>query len=107
MYEDKVAENIKTERIPKASLDAAVIDLKYIETTYFTSANYLRKNNSKVLFLFGLNYIKDPADWDYIISKLNSTLRLISLWKAIDRLGMNANGEFSWIDKDQLNTLSN
>lgn len=107
MYEDKVAENIKTQRIPKANLDAAVIDLQYIETTYFTSANYLRKNNSEVLFLFGPNYIKDPADWDYIISKLNSTPRLISLWKASDRLGMNANGEFSWIDKDHLNTLSN
>lgn len=105
MYEDKVAENIQTQRIPKANLNAAITDLKYIEKTYFTSPNYLRKNDSEILFLFGPNYIKDPLDWEYINSKLNTTPQYINLWKGSNRLGNLSSGEFSWIDRNHLNTL--
>ena len=107
MYEDKVAENIQTLRIPKINLNAAVTDLQYIENTYFTSKNYLRIDNSEILFLFGPNYIKDPLDWEYISSKLNVTPKFINLWKASDRLGRLSSGEFSWIDKYHMNTLHN
>lgn len=107
MYEDKVAENLQTQRIPKQNLKAAILDLEYIENTYFASKNYLRKDNSEILFLFGPNYITDSLDWDYISTKLKSTPKFINLWKASDRLGNNSSGEFSWIDKYHTNTLIN
>lgn len=107
MYEDKVAENLKTQRIPTVNLNAAITDLKYIESTYFTSPNYLRKDNTEMLFLFGPNYIKDSLDWNQIELKLQSKPKLITLWKASNRLGSHSSGEFSWIDKNHTNTLSN
>lgn len=107
MYEDKVAENLKTQRIPTVNLTAAIADLQYIENAYFTSANYLRKDNTEMLFLFGPNYIKDSLDWDQIDLKLQSKPKLITLWKASNRLGSHSSGEFSWIDKNHTNTLSN
>lgn len=105
MYEDKVAKHTLTQRIPTANLNAAITDLQYIEQTYFTSPNYLRMNRSELLFVFGPDYINDSLDWIDIMAKLKTNPTFMSLWKAKDNFGKYAGGEFSWVDRDHLNTL--
>lgn len=105
MYEDKVAKNTQTQRIPTANLNAAITDLQYIEKTYFKSPNYLRMNKSELLFIFGPDYINDSLDWVDIMAKLKTNPTFMSLWKDRNNLGKYAGGEFSWIDKNHLNTL--
>lgn len=108
MYEDKTAEFLSKQNVGSENIAAAVTDLQYIENTYFTSPNYLKNNNnSELLFLFGPNYITEPLDWSTIMSQMNSTPTLMTLWKASPRVGQYAGGEFSWIDSNHMSTLSN
>ena len=105
MYEDHVAEHAINERISASQLAAAVYDINYIKNTYFTSKNYARKNNKEYLFLFGPHFITNPKDWDDILSQTQINPELFTLWKAKDRIGQNADGEFSWIDPLHLPNL--
>lgn len=106
MYEDKTAQ-YTTQEGGSSIINNAVVDLQYIQDTYFTSENYIKINDSELLFLFGPNYITDPLDWEIIIPQLNSTPYFMSLWETSDRLGQYADGEFSWIDSNHMTTLSN
>jgi len=107
MYEDKTAQYSTEQLKTNSVVNNAVLDLQYIQNTYFTSDNYIKINDSELLFLFGPNYITDPQVWDNIIPKLNSTPYFMSLWEASDRLGQYAGGEYSWVDKNHMTTLSN
>jgi glycoprotein endo-alpha-1,2-mannosidase len=107
MYEDKTAQYTATNGGGRSFINNAIVDLQYIQDTYFTSENYIKINDSELLFLFGPNYITNPLDWEIIIPQLNSTPYFMSLWEASDRLGQYAGGEFSWIDSNHMITLSN
>lgn len=107
MYEDKTAQYTTTQEDGSSVINNAVLDLQYIQDTYFTSENYIKINDSELLFLFGPNFITDPLDWEIIIPQLNSTPYFMSLWEASDRLGRYAGGEFSWVDSNHMTTLSN
>jgi glycoprotein endo-alpha-1,2-mannosidase len=107
MYEDKTAQYTATKEEGSSIINNAVVDLQYIQDTYFTSENYIKINDSELLFLFGPNYITNPLDWEIIIPQLNSTPYFMSLWEASDRLGQYAGGEYSWIDSNHMTTLSN
>ncbi|MGO4919817.1 glycoside hydrolase family 71/99-like protein [Maribacter spongiicola] len=107
MYEDKTAQYSTEQSETNSSIDNVVLDLQYIQNTYFTSDNYIKINDSELLFLFGPNYITDPLVWDNIIPQLNTTPYFMSLWEASDRLGQYAGGEYSWVDANHMTTLSN
>lgn len=107
MYEDKTAQYIAPQDESGSMIKNAVTDLKYIQDTYFSNDNYIKINDAELLFLFGPNYITDSLDWESIISQLDSTISMVSLWEASDRLGKHAGGEFSWVDANHMTTLSN
>lgn len=107
MYEDKTAQYADVFSFNNSIIDNAVLDLQYIQNTYFTSENYIKIDDSELLFLFGPNFITNPLDWENIVSRLDSTPYFMSLWAASDRLGKHAGGEFSWVDSMHMTTLSN
>ncbi len=107
MYEDKTVQYSTTQKVDSSSVAAAVQDLQYIQGTYFTSDNYIKINDSELLFLFGPNYITDPLDWDIIVPQLDSAPHFVSLWETSDILGEYAGGEFSWVDINHMATLNN
>lgn len=107
MYEDKTVQYKATPEDNNSIINNAVLDLQYIQDTYFTSNNYIKINNSELLFLFGPNYITNPVDWKSIVPQLNATPYFMSLWEASNRLGQYAGGEFSWVDPNHMTTLSN
>lgn len=107
MYEDKTAQYSTEQSETNSSIENVVLDLQYIQNTYFTSDNYIKINDSELLFLFGPNYITDPLVWDNIIPQLDTTPYFMSLWEASDRLGQYAGGEYSWVDSNHTTTLSN
>lgn len=107
MYEDKTVQYGETHKENNSIINNAIKDLQYIQDTYFISENYIKINDSELLFLFGPNYITDPLDWELIIPQLNSTPYFMSLWEASYRLGDYAGGEFSWVDSNHMTTLSN
>ncbi|WP_396632595.1 glycoside hydrolase family 71/99-like protein [Maribacter sp. R86514] len=107
MYEDKTAQYSTEQSETNSSIDNVVLDLQYIQNTYFTSDNYIKINDSELLFLFGPNFITDPLEWDNIIPQLDTTPYFMSLWEASNRLGQYAGGEYSWVDSNHMTTLSN
>jgi hypothetical protein len=110
MYEDRVAgyASAKTSTYKEQKVlgvSAVVQDMQYIESTYYTSENYIRLNGSEILFIFGPNYLTEADDWNTIFSSVNTIPKVFTLWKASNRVGNYAGGEFSWVDKGHLQTL--
>lgn len=106
MYEDKVTEYKSMSKSIADYLLAAREDMNYIKNTYFTSKNYLRVNGQEMLFIFGPHYITNPQDWNFIFQDFGLNPKIMTLWGASDRVGPFAYGEFSWVDKNHLGTLS-
>ena len=105
MYEDRVAEQTMEVRATQSTLEAAMLDMTYIDQTYFTSPNYLRLNSKELLFFFGPNHIIDSEDWQHILARINCSPEIFTLWGASDRVGNCTVGEFSWIDPLHLDNL--
>ena len=110
MYEDRVAEYTLNKQMGafkrmESGIQAVIDDLKYIESTYFISNNYLRLDGSEMLFIFGPHYLTNQEQWETVFLNANIQPKIYTLWKASDRVGKYAGGEFSWIDKNHIETL--
>ncbi|MFD0993501.1 glycoside hydrolase family 71/99-like protein [Tenacibaculum geojense] len=110
MYEDRVAEyasdeNNEVQQRVVSGIDAVTLDMQYIQSTYFTSDNYIRLNGREMLFTFGPHFITNPSDWESVFTNSDMKPDVYTLWKASDRVGKCAGGEFSWIDKGHTETL--
>ncbi|SEC20474.1 Glycosyl hydrolase family 99 [Tenacibaculum sp. MAR_2009_124] len=110
MYEDRVAEYTMAKvsdakRRTAAGMEAVANDIKYIEDTYFTSENYIRHNGAEMLFVFGPHFMVSSEQWNEVFSNIGSQPEVFTLWKASDRVGKMSGGEFSWVDKDHMETL--
>ncbi len=111
MYEDRVADYTmarvaEAKNRTAAGIEAVVNDIKYIENTYFTSPNYIRHNGAEMLFVFGPHFMVSSEQWNEVFSSIQSEPEVFSLWKASERLGKVSGGEFSWVDKNHLETLN-
>ncbi len=104
MYEDRVALQATENSLCNSLIKAAQEDLTYIDSVYFSSPKYMTYNHKKMLFVFGPDYIKTEAEWNEVFDILPSENRpdFLTLWAAKDRVGVNASGEFLWVDKDHL-----
>ena len=104
MYEDRVALQATENSLSTGLIKAAQEDLTYIDSAYFSSPKYMTYNNKKMLFVFGPNYLKTEVEWNEVFDILPSENRpdFLTLWAAKDRVGVNASGEFLWVDKDHL-----
>lgn len=104
MYEDRVTLQATEDSLSTDLINVAQEDLTYINSTYFSSPEYMEYNNKKMLFVFGPNYLKTELEWNQVFDILPPENRpdFLTLWAAKDRVGVNASGEFLWIDKDHL-----
>ncbi len=106
MYEDRVIKE-QERRLTALPVQQARNDLAYIENQYFAHPNYYKCIDKNLFMVFGPAYIDDKADWDLILSAINSPVDFLSLWGSRATIGAeNASGEFAWIDKDHLLTLN-
>ena len=106
MYEDRVVRE-QARSLTQLQINQAIGDLRYIEDTYLSKENYVHIENNPLLMIFGPSYIDDPADWTTILNSINTNMSLLSLWNATNTLGSaNTSGEYAWIDRNHLTTLS-
>lgn len=103
MYEDRVANTGLAEE-KEAIIDLVKEDFNYIKDVYFKSSNYLEFNNSKLISLFGPQYLTSENEWDkvYEVFSPEDQPSLISLWGTKNLLGRHFKGEFLWVAPDHL-----
>ncbi|MEX6627504.1 glycoside hydrolase family 71/99-like protein [Tenacibaculum salmonis] len=106
MYEDRVIRE-QSRRLTDVQLNQAQEDIKYIEQKYMFNNNYIHINRAPLLMVFGPSYINDSYDWNLILNSLENNVNALTLWGASNILGEgNSSGEYAWIDKEHLQTLS-
>ena len=105
MYEDRVAHTEQQEN-KEDFINRVKEDFNYIKNVYFKSPNYLEFNNSKLISIFGPQYLTDENDWETIYQVFSEEEQpaLVSLWatKNAFNLGTHFKGEFLWIAPDHL-----
>lgn len=104
MYEDRVAVQMANLDDNLSIAEAIGNDFSYIKNEYFNSPRYLTFNDKKLLFVFGPNHVTSENIWDEAFEVFDPTDKpdFLTLWAARNRVGINATGEFLWVDKDHL-----
>ncbi len=104
MYEDRVAAQAAAQSLSSNIIEAAQEDLTYINEQYFSSPEYIKYNDKNVLFIFGPDFLTTENEWNQVFDILPADNRpdFLTLWAAKNRVGVNATGEFLWVDKDHL-----
>ena len=104
MYEDRVATFAQNEGLAQTQVEAASEDFAYIRDQYFTSPRYTRINDVPLLYVFGPEYITDPAEWDQIFSVFPEDEQpdFLTLWASGNKVGDNFAGEFLWVAPDHM-----
>lgn len=104
MYEDRVAMQAAEQSLSTGIVEAAQEDFTYINEKYFSSPEYIKYNDKNLLFVFGPQYLNTENEWNQVFDVLPTENRpdFLTLWAAKDRVGVNATGEFLWVDKDHL-----
>jgi hypothetical protein len=102
-YEDASLAQVKA-TLGTDTVAAAQQDFAYLQSQYFSSANYIKINNQPLLLDFGPQALKTTSDWQQAFSGLSTKPRLLSLEYAGGVTGSEGSGEFAWVDAtDQTN----
>ncbi|WP_281989517.1 glycoside hydrolase family 71/99-like protein [Aquimarina aggregata] len=104
MYEDRVAKQAAQESLSKDIVQAVKEDFSYINKEYFSSPQYMKHNDKNMLFIFGPSHLTTQNEWNQVFNILPEDNRpdFLTLWGSKDNVGLNATGEFLWVDKDHL-----
>ncbi|WP_299157220.1 glycoside hydrolase family 71/99-like protein [uncultured Tenacibaculum sp.] len=106
MYEDRVVKE-QARSLTQLQINQAIGDLKYIEQKYLSKDCYIQIESNPLLMIFGPSYIDNATDWSTILNSISTNVNLLALWNATNLLGStNTSGEYAWIDKNHLTTLS-
>jgi hypothetical protein len=81
-------------------------DMNYLQTHYFTKANYEKINGRPLLLVFGPQAMTTESQWTSIFSVLPVKPSFFPLWFESNDAGANATGEFAWIAQSHLSTLN-
>ncbi|WNJ20450.1 glycoside hydrolase family 71/99-like protein [Pontibacter sp. G13] len=99
VYEEFTAEEVGR-RNTFSALDAAKMDMEYLETEYFSSDRYIQMNGKPLLLTFGPRYFQSSTQWTQILGSLSSPTTFLPLWGFDHMIGSKASGEFAWVDFD-------
>jgi len=99
-YEDWTLNSIVENGLADTQIDAAIADLKYLETNYFSKNSYVKINENPLLTVFGPQTIQNTDDWTTILQSISKKPALFSLWFESNDMGENAMGEFAWVYED-------
>lgn len=106
MYEDRVIKE-QARSLSQVQINQAIGDLKYIKRKYFKNNNYVHIKNDPLLMVFGPSYIDSSEDWNIILNSIKTDVNLLTLWNSKVMIGDgNSSGEYTWVDKNHLQTLS-
>jgi hypothetical protein len=106
VYEDRFLGNIVTAGLATTTVSAAKTDFAYLQSNFFTDANYIKIDGKPLLMNFGPITLTTPQDWTNAFSGLNPKPTFLTLWNESGEAGSNAAGEYAWVYQDNTH-LSN
>ena len=100
VYEDRFLPNIVDAQLAPTVENAAKKDMTYMQKNYFNTANYIKIDNKPLLLNFGPITLSSSSQWTEVFSVLNPKPAFLTLWHESSEAGSNAQGEYSWVYKD-------
>lgn len=100
VYEDRFLNNIVDANLAPNQISAAKKDMTYLKNNYFSNPNYININNKPLLLNFGPITLQTPSDWTDVLSVFTTKPNFLTLWYESSDAGTNAQGEYSWVYKD-------
>ena len=100
VYEDRFLPNIVDAQLAPTVENAAKKDMTYMQKNYFNTANYIKIDNKPLLLNFGPITLSSSSQWTEVFSVLNPKPTFLTLWHESSEAGSNAQGEYSWVYKD-------
>ena len=100
VYEDRFLPNIVDAQLAPTVENAAKKDMTYMQNNYFNTANYIKIDNKPLLLNFGPITLSSSSQWTEVFSVLNPKPAFLTLWHESSEAGSNAQGEYSWVYKD-------
>ncbi|SFZ93614.1 hypothetical protein SAMN05428642_103234 [Flaviramulus basaltis] len=100
VYEDRFLPNIVDAQLAPTIVSAAKKDMTYMQNNYFNNANYIRIDNKPLLLNFGPITLSSSDQWTDVFSSLSPKPTFLTLWHESSEAGNNAQGEYSWVYKD-------
>jgi hypothetical protein len=107
VYEEYTANNVANQDQASSDIEAAKEDMAYIGLNYFTTSQYIYVNDKPLLLTFGPRHFEIPSDWTQIFADTEPKPVFLTLWYESSEAGPNAQGEFAWVYKNNLNDLDN
>ncbi len=97
VYEDRTITTAFQNSVIDDKIAAAISDMNYLQSFYFTSPDYIRINNKPLLLNFGPETFHTGAEWTQIFQNLTPKPCFLMLWYTSDQAGTNAAGEYAWV----------
>jgi hypothetical protein len=107
VYEEYTANIVADRGAANSDIEAAQADMAYMQANYFSSSQYIYINDKPLLLTFGPRHFQEPADWTQIFENTQPKPTFLTLWYESSEAGLNAQGEFAWVYKNNLLDLDN
>lgn len=101
VYEDRFLEQIVDAQLVSNAVEAAVIDFNYLREFHFSKPNYIKRNQQPLVLVFGPITLETPETWQAVFEQSKTAPYFLTLWNESEEAQGSANGEFSWVYKDQ------
>lgn len=100
VYEDRTLPNVVKYGKASTEVEAAQADMNYLQSNFFSLANYFRIAGDPLLMVFGPITLQSPGLWTEVFSGLRNTPCFLTLWYESSEAGVNAKGEYAWVYMD-------
>ena len=97
VYEDRTVSAVVDQGKASSRLAAAQQDMRYLQSDFFSKANYTKINSKPLLLVFGPINFQTESDWTSVFSVLNPKPCFLTLWNESSEAGINAKGEYAWV----------
>lgn len=101
VYEDRFLGEIVQAQLASNTVEVAVTDFNYLREFHFSKPNYLKRDQKPLVMVFGPITLESPESWQAVFEQSKTNPYFLTLWNESGEAQGSANGEFSWVYKDQ------
>jgi hypothetical protein len=106
VYEDGTLRALEESPI-KTEIQAAKDDMAHLQAEFFSRSNHIQVDGEPLLLIFGPQVLETEEEWTQVFADLNPKPHFLTIMDESGEAGVNARGEFAWVDRDHMTVLDN